>query len=137
MLEFIQASIAGFPAFIIHFVAGVGLAALFIFTYVHVTPYSEISLIRQGNTAAAASLSGSLLGFTIPLAHAIAQSHNVVDMLIWGSIALVVQIVTYLLVRLLLPGLAKDIPEGKTAQGIFLGVVSVAAGLINAACMTE
>jgi putative membrane protein len=47
-----------------------------------------------------------------------------------------VQLATYLAVRVLVPGIVKDIPEGKLAQGIFLGSVSLAAGLLNAACMT-
>ena len=46
------------------------LTALFLAIYVRITPYREFALIRAGNVAAAASLSGALLGFVIPLASA-------------------------------------------------------------------
>jgi putative membrane protein len=58
-------------------------------------------------------------------------------MALWAAIALVVQIVVYLAVRLLVPDLVmRQIPEGKVGAGVFLGVVSLAAGILNAASMT-
>ena len=38
-------------------------------------------------------------------------------------------------VRLTIPNIARDIPDGKVAQGTFLGVLSLATGLLSAACM--
>lgn len=137
MLEFIKTSIMGFPPFIIYFAISASMLALFTFIYLRITPYHEIKLIKEGNPAAAASLAGAILGFTLPLAHAVAQAANLVDMLIWGLIALIVQLVCYLIVRALIPGLAKDIHDGKVAPGVFLGVVSLAAGILNAACMAD
>jgi len=137
MLAFVQESISGFPPFIIHFVAGIALLAVFTAIYLRITPYREIELIKAGNPAAAASLSGAIIGFTLPLAHAIAQSVNLLDMLIWSLIALVVQLVTYLLVRGLIPAIVRDIPQGKVGPGVFLGAVSIAVGLLNAACMAD
>ena len=137
MKAFIRESLGGFPSFIIYFVISAALLVVFIFIYLRVTPYREISLIKEGNAAAAASLSGAIIGFTLPLAHAVAQSVNLVDMLIWALIALVVQLASYLLVRALIPALVRDIAQGKVAHGVFLGAVSIAAGLLNAACMTD
>jgi putative membrane protein len=125
-----------FPLFAAYFVTALGLFALFLFIYVRITPYREISLIRAGNIAAAASLSGAILGFVIPLASAIANSVDFFDMLIWSAIALLVQLIVYLVVWRLIPNIGQDIPEGKIAQGAFLGTLSLAAGLLNAACMT-
>jgi len=137
MREFIRESLGGFPPFIVYFVISAALLVVFIFIYLRVTPYREIGLIKEGNAAAAASLSGAIIGFTLPLAHAVAQSANLVDMLIWALIALVVQLASYLIVRALIPALVRGIPEGKVAQGVFLGAVSIAAGILNAACMTD
>jgi putative membrane protein len=135
-MEFIKFSLAGFDDFLIYF----GLAAVFIASYlaiyVHVTPYREFALIREGNAAAAASLSGSLIGFVLPLASAIIHSVNAWDMALWATIALVVQIVVYLAVKAALPGIVRHIPEGKAGPGVFLGAASLAAGIVNAACMT-
>ncbi|MEI2770484.1 MAG: DUF350 domain-containing protein [Candidatus Competibacter sp.] len=129
-------SLAGLPAFLSYFAAAIGLLALFLLIYVFMTPYREITLIRQGNTAAAASLSGAILGFVLPLTSAIAHSVGLADMAIWGLVALIIQLLVYLAARLLLPDLARDVPAGKVATGVFLGALSLAIGMLNAACMT-
>jgi len=135
-MDILQQSITGFPAFIMHLGASLALLAVFLFIYLRITPYPEIALIRNGNVAAAISLSGTMIGFVIPLAKSVAQSGNVMDMLMWGGIALVVQLLAYAVVRMLIPGIAKDISDGKIAQGAFLGALSLATGLLNSACMT-
>jgi putative membrane protein len=135
-MDIIHVSIRGFPAFIIYFAASLALLGLFVAIYIRITPYRELALIRQGNCAAAASLSGAMLGFVIPLAHSIAQSANLADMALWGLIALVVQLLVYFACTRLMPGIAADIPAGKTAPGIFLGALSLATGVLNSACMT-
>ena len=129
-------SLAGLPSFLLYFATAIGLLLLFLLAYIFITPYREIALIREGNAGAAASLSGALLGFVLPLASAIAHSVSLPDMAIWGLIALVIQLLVYLAARLLLPDLAHDIPAGKVATGVFLGALSLAIGIINAACMT-
>lgn len=126
----------GLSAFFSHFASAVVLLFMFIAIYVRITPYREISLIREGNTAAAISLSGSVLGYSIALASVIANSINFADMLIWGLIALVVQLLAYLLTRLMLPALVDDIPGNRLSSATFLAALSLALGLINAACMT-
>lgn len=129
-------SVGGLDDFLAYFAMAMALLALFLAIYVRVTPYREIALIRQGNVAAAASLSGAMLGFVIPLASAIAHSVAWWDMLLWGGVALVVQLLAYLAVRAAVPNLARDIPAGGVAQGLFLGSGSLAVGIVNAACMT-
>lgn len=135
-MDILQQSITGFPAFIIHLAASLAMLAVFLLIYLRITPYPEIALIRGGNVAAAISLTGTMIGFVIPLAKSVAQSGNVMDMLMWGGIALVVQLLAYAAVRILIPGIAKDISDGKVAQGAFLGALSLATGLLNSACMT-
>ena len=129
-------SISGLDDFLLYFVPALAIFALFVFIYVHITPYREIRLIRDGNVAAAASLSGTMLGFVIPLASAIGNSVSLVDMLIWAGIALVIQLLAFLAARALFPAIATDIPAGKLAPAIFVGVLSLAVGILNAACMT-
>jgi putative membrane protein len=135
-MDFIQHSISGLPAFALYFVSSLALLALFVAIYIRITPYREFSLIRQGNPAAAVSLSGAMLGFTLPLAHSVAQSVNLADMAIWGLIALVVQLLVYFVASRLMPTITADIPAGRIGPGIFLGSLSLATGLLNAACMT-
>lgn len=134
-MDILAQSIGGFFPFITTLGAALVLLALFLFLYVKITPYHEIQLIREGNTAAAISLSGATLGFAIPLAQSAAQSGNLLDMLMWSGIAMVVQLLVYATVRMIIPGISRDIPAGKVAQGTFLGALSLATGLLNAACM--
>ena len=124
------------PAFLAYFAVAIALIAAFLLVYLNVTPYGEISLIRQGNTAAAISLSGALIGFAMPVANVIAHSDTLADLAAWGAIAGIVQILTYLVMRFSLPRLTQDIPAGKVASATFLAAVSLTVGLINAACMT-
>jgi putative membrane protein len=126
----------GFPAFISHFGSALAFLFLFIAVYIRLTPYKEIALIREGNTAAAASLSGAVLGYGIALASSVAHSVDLVDMLIWGAIALVIQLLAFFVARLILPDLIKDVPENKLASGIFLGALSLGMGILNAACQS-
>ncbi len=129
-------SAIGLPAFVTYFLIAAGLLAAFLALYVRLTPYREITLIREGNTAAAISLSGTILGLAIPLASAIEESAHLVDLALWGCVACVVQLGAYIAARLLFPHIAADIPAGKVAPAIFLAALSVAVGLINAASMT-
>jgi putative membrane protein len=129
-------SFAGFDDFLAYLAVSLALLAAFIAIYVRITPYDEIGLIRSGNMAASFSLSGSVLGFVVPLAAATQHSVSLVDMGIWGVIALLVQLAAFVGVKLLIPSLTHDIPAGNGAQGFFLGSLSLAVGLLSAACMS-
>lgn len=129
-------SFAGFDAFLAYLAVSLALLAIFIAIYIRVTPYREIALIRQGNMAAAFGLSGSVLGFIIPLAAAVTHSVSLVDMLIWGLIAMAVQLLTFVAVKLMLPSITHDIPADRGASGFFLGCMSLGVGLLNGACMS-
>ena len=132
----ISAQIPGIVKFLIYFASAMVLTALFLVIYVRVTPYREFELIDHGNMAAAYSLSGALFGFIIPLGSAIIHSVNIYDMVLWGAVALIVQIMIFFLVRIIFRGLTEAICEGVTSKGLFLGALSLAAGILNAACMS-
>jgi putative membrane protein len=111
--------------------------ALFIAIYVRITPYREIALIRKGNTAAAISLGGAIVGFALPLARAVAQSVNLADLGIWALVALVAQLAAFFVARAIFKDIARHIEDGTPAPAIFLASLSIAIGLLNAAAMTE
>jgi putative membrane protein len=123
-------------SFLIYFVAALIATAIFITAYMAVTSHNETALIKQGNTAAAISFAGALLGFSLPLASAVINAVSLIDMLVWSAIALVVQLGVFLVVDLLLRQVSRHIEEGNVAAGITLGAASLAIGVINAASMT-
>jgi putative membrane protein len=129
-------SFAGFDNFLVYLAVSLVLLRVFVAIYIRVTPQAEFTLMREGNMAAAFSLSGAVLGFVIPLGAAVRYSVNPVDMAIWGVIALVVQIAAFMVVRLLVPTVCDDITKGNTAQGFFLGATALGVGILNASCMS-
>lgn len=124
------------PAFALYFLSAIILLMLFLAIYTRVTPQHEWRLIRDGNAAAAISLSGAMVGFAIPLASAIINSLSLIDALVWGLVALIVQCGTFFAARLLFSKLPERITAGETAAGVIVAGMSITVGLLNAACMT-
>ena len=129
-------SIAGLPNFLLYFALALVLLTIFVAIYVRVTSYREFVLIRSGNVAAAISLSGALIGFVLPLASAIAHSVNPVDMVAWGAIALLVQLVVYAAVSRLVPHFREAIEADRAAPAALLAALAISVGILNAACLT-
>ena len=104
--------------------------------YVMVTPYHEIDLIRQGNKSAALSFAGVLVGLAIPLASAMAGSVNAYDILIFGALALVLQLLAYRIADLVLKDLPKRIEADEIGAAITLVAVKLSIALLNAAAVS-
>jgi putative membrane protein len=128
-------TLSTFPTFLVYFVLGGALAGLFLALYANLTPHRELALIRNGNNAAAVALVGGLVGFIVPLASVIAHSAGLIDLVVWGIVALVVQLGGFMLARMVLPHLPEAIEAGNTADAIFLAGLSVSLGVLDAACM--
>ncbi len=124
------------PFFLAFFLVALLLLAAFAAVYMAITPHRELRLIREGNVAAAVSLAGALLGFAVPLASVIENSVSLVDMTIWGLVAMAIQVLTFLIARLLLPDLVRQIEADRMAPAVFVATISLAVGLLNAACIT-
>jgi len=101
----------------------------------NLTPQREIALIRSGNVAGAIALTGALLGFVVPLASVIAHSARILDLILWGVVALLIQLAGFVVARAIFPGLPNAIVEGQISEAVFLAGLSVALGIIDAACM--
>lgn len=128
--------VSGLPAFLAYFGTGIILLVVFAAVYSLVTPQREITLMRTGNAAAATAFLGALLGFSLPLASAAANSVSLVDFVIWAVIGAVIQLLAFGLAALLQRGLAARITNGEGAAGLWAGGIALIVGLLNAACMT-
>lgn len=124
------------PDFALYFILALILLMVFLIVYTRLTPQHEWRLIKEGNNAAAISLSGATVGFALPLSSAIMNSQSLLDALVWGAVALIVQWGAFLAARLLIPRLPERISKGETAAGIAAAGLAVSVGLLNAACMT-
>jgi putative membrane protein len=85
---------------------------------------------------AAIALGLSLLGFTLPMTSVIAHTENLLDCIIWGLIALIVQVIVYFAARIPVPNLPQRIAAGDLAPAIWLGMASLAAGALSAASIS-
>lgn len=136
MTDLFGDNLADLQDFLAFFVVAVILTIIFVGVYSTVTRHNEIKLIKEKSTAAAIAFSGSLIGFAMPLASAMMNSVTILEMVVWGIIALIVQIVVYLLVRLPMPRISERITANEVASGIWLGATSLVGGILNAASMT-
>jgi putative membrane protein len=129
-------SLESFLAFLTYF--GVGLAVLFAAATIVllVTPHSEIKLIRVGNTAAAIAFAGSLIGLALPIQSAISHSVSLLDALIWGMVAAVVQVLAFVIARVASGKLSDQIDQNVVSAGVFSAAIAISVGLINAAAIT-
>jgi putative membrane protein len=124
-------------AFVVAFVAAGLFTVIFKIVYQWVTPYNEGKLIREGNVAAALALGGALVGYVLPLASALSNTVTLLEFCAWAALAGVIQIAAFTLVRVVvMKDVAARIEKGEIAAGVYLLSISLAVGLLNAACMT-
>ena len=131
----LQSFMAGVPILLLHFVLTLLLLMIGVLIYMKTTPYHELDLIRDGNTAASISLGAVLLGLAIPLAFAMAESVNTLDLLIFGVLAIVLQLVAYRIADLVIRGLPARIVAGEISAAIWLAAVKLSIAAINAAAV--
>jgi putative membrane protein len=100
-----------------------------------VTPFHERELLRNGNPAAATVLGGALAAITIPLAALLPTTGALLDILVWGVVAVLLQLLTVVIVLHLLRGMRAMIEAGQVAAAIPLVAAQLSIGLLNAAAM--
>lgn len=131
----VQAFASGFPVTLLHIAVSVVMLLAAAAIYIVLTPHKEISLVRQGNVAAAVDLGGVLVGLAIPLAFSLKGSTSLVDVALWGVATVAIQLLVFRLVDLLLHGLPKRIKDGEMAAAAFLVGAKLATAMIVAAAV--
>jgi len=131
----VQAFATGFPLTLLHAAITVALLALGAAVYAWLTPFRDIQLIREGNTAAAISLGGVLVGLAIPLAVSLGYSSSEFEMVIWGASIIAVQLFVFRFTDFVLKGLPRRIQAGEVSAATFLAAIKIAVALILAAAV--
>jgi putative membrane protein len=132
----VQAFASGFPTTVAHLGVTLGLLAAGAVIYAMLTPWKEITLIREGNAAAAVAFAGVLVGLAVPLAVSLSVSTSVRDIAIWGVATVVLQLLAFRIVDLLLTGLPQRIREGEVSAAVLLVGAKLSTALILAAALT-
>ncbi|MBB5551088.1 DUF350 domain-containing protein [Rhizobium sp. MC63] len=128
--------VAGLPAFLGYFAVGLAAYAVFAVIYTFLTPQKEVQLIRAGNLAAVTAFLGALVGFSLPLASAAANSVSIVDYIIWAVVGILAQILAFYIANFTMRDLHEKITADNIAAGIWGGGIALVIGILNAACMT-
>ena len=125
----------GIPVLIAQFATTLAILAAGAACYMALTPFHETALIRDGNTAAGVVLGGTLVALAIPLAATLATSRVTLDILIWGLVAMILQLLVFVATAALFRDLRGAIERGNLGAAIALVGVQVSVALLNAGAM--
>jgi putative membrane protein len=125
----------GLPILVGQFAATLALLGIGIACYTMLTPFNEWRLVKEGNVAAGIVVSGTLVALAIPLAATLASSVVVLDIVLWGIVALAIQLTTFVAATVLMRGLRAMIEAGNVAAALVLIGVQIAVALLNAGAM--
>jgi putative membrane protein len=125
----------GLPLLVLQVIACAVLLAIGVTIYIRLTPFREREMVASGNSAAGTMLAGAILALAIPLAAMLATSVTLIDILVWGIVALVLQLLTLLIVSHAMRNFRGMIEAGNVAAAITLAGAQIAVALLNAAAM--
>lgn len=128
-----MAFVEAFPRFLL-WTASAGVMLVIASTiYVLLTPWKELALVKDGNSAAGLALAGAIAGLAIPIASCLASSVTLVDLIIWGIVSLLIQLLVYRLVDVLLTDIPKRIEKEEAGAAVVLIAAKLSSALILAA----
>ena len=131
----LQTLFAGLPILAAQFLTTFGLLGIGVAAYFVLTPFDERRLVQEGNVAAGVLMGGTVIALAIPLAATLASSASQVDIFIWGLVALIIQLLTFVVVSRLIGGLQAQIERGNVAMAIAVASIQIAVALLNAGSM--
>jgi putative membrane protein len=127
-----------FVNFALYAVTGLGLLFVGFVVFELTTKTKELQLIGKGNTAAALSLGGRLFGLAFVIGSAIANSLSIIDLIIWGIVGILAQIIALFIAEHLAirSSISKAIDGDNKAVGLLVLFLSLSVGWVIAQCLT-
>ena len=129
----LQSFVMGFPDFFLHVLVAGALLVISCVIYVLATPMKEMELVRNGNNSAGLALAAIILGLSLPVATALATSLNLVELLIWGTVSLLIQMLVFRLTDALLGDLPRRITEDEPGAAWVLFAIKLATAILLSA----
>ncbi len=126
---------SGVPFLLIQLIASIALLAIGAAVYTAVTPFRERVLMAAGNVAGGVVFAGAVIALTLPLAAILATSSHLLDILVWGLFALVLQLVTLGVVSFVFRNVRGAIEGGNVAAAVGVAAAQISVALLNAAVM--
>ena len=129
----IQAFAQGFPDFLAHTAVAAVMLIIGIAVYIKLTPWRELALVKDQNGAAGLALAGAIVGLAIPISACLATSISLFGLIIWGVVALLLQLLAYRVTDALLRDLPRRIEEDQAGPAIVLIAAKLASAMLLAA----
>jgi putative membrane protein len=127
---------SGLPVLLSQFLVTLVLLGLGIFAYTWLTPFHEWRLVREeGNIAAGVLVLGTLIALSLPLAATLASSLVVLDIVVWGVVALVIQLIAFVVASRLLRDVRRMVENGNVAAALVVVGIQLAIAILNAGAM--
>lgn len=126
---------SGLPILFLHLFTTAALLILGVGCYAALTPFRERELIARGNKAAGLVLGGSLIAVAIPLAATLATSNVWLDIVLWGTVAVLIQLTAFIAFAAVFRNFRVAIEEDNVAAASVLVGVQLAIALLNAGAM--
>lgn len=125
----------GLPVLLLHLAATLLLLGVGVAGYMVITPFHERRLIAAGNPAAGIVLGGTVVALAVPLAATLATSSAALDILVWGAVAVLFQLIAFAVAALLVRDLRAQVEAGNAAAAMTVVGIQIAFALVNAAAM--
>lgn len=133
MTATLQSFQQGFPIYLM-WTGTAGLLLLVASTiYVLLTPWRELALVKDGNGSAGLALAGAILGLAIPIAACLASSVTLIDLLLWGAVALLLQLISYRIIDMILRDIPRRIQNDEAGAAIVLIAAKLSVAILLAA----
>ena len=80
--------------------------------------------------------SGALIGLALPLASSLSASGSIYEIIVWGFVAIIIQLFCFKAVDILINDLPKRIENGEISSSILLFSIKISVALLNSAAIS-
>ena len=133
MMATLESFRQGFPDFLLMTGTAGILLVVASTLYILLTPWKELALVKGGNGAAGLALAGAIAGLAIPIASCLASSLTLVDLVLWGTVALLLQLLTYRIIDMVLRDIPTRIQNDEAGAAIVLIAAKISVAMLLAA----
>lgn len=119
----------GLPELIKYMVVATIIYVIGFLTYVKLTPHRELELVQERNMAAAVSLSALIISLALPLAACMVNKIGIIDMALWGTVSLFLQLFLFRLTDTIFQGMPSRIEDDEVPAAMVLAAFKIAGSI--------
>ena len=122
----------GVPWLIFYLLVVTVIYLIGLFIYVKLTPHKELELVQNGNMAAAVSFSALVISLALPLAACLINKFSLIDVALWGTFSLFLQLFLFRLTDAIFKGMPQRIIDDEVPAATVLAAFKIAGSIILA-----